>query len=119
MAPEALREKEREQRKLAEEERQRIKESLQTTHANNDRRKEEREKLQLEKDKLRRQVETEIERRKEELRQQKDKEDQLRGQLNRHLKQNPKILTSYTRSTSKPRQCTKGREQNLNDSRKD
>ena len=56
----ALREKEREQMKLAEEEQRRIKEMLRKSHANNDRLKEE-------KDKLRRQAETEIKRMKEEL----------------------------------------------------
>ena len=81
-AQEALREKEREQRKLGEEEERRIEESLRKSHANNDRLKEEREKLQQEKDKLSRQAETEIE-----LRQQKDRDNRLRGQLNRRLKQ--------------------------------
>ena len=40
-----------------------------------------------EKDKLRRQAETEIERLKEELRQQEDRDDRLRGQVKRGLKQ--------------------------------
>ena len=66
-AQKALREKEREQRMFAEEERWRIEESLRKSHANNDRLKEEREKLQQEKDKLCRQAETEIEWMKEEL----------------------------------------------------
>ena len=43
---EALREKEWEQRKLAEEKRREIEESLRNSHANNDRLKDEREKLQ-------------------------------------------------------------------------
>ena len=59
-AQEALREKEREQRKLAEDERRRMEEGLRKSHANNDRLKEEREKLLQDKDKLRRQAETEI-----------------------------------------------------------
>ena len=49
-AQEALREKEREQRKLAEDERRRMEEGLRKSHANNDRLKEERDKLQQEKD---------------------------------------------------------------------
>ena len=40
-----------------------------------------------EKDKLRRQAETEIERLKKKLRQQKDRDDRLRGQVRRRLKQ--------------------------------
>ena len=74
-AQEALREKEREQRKLAKEERRRIEESLLKSHANNDRLKEEREKLQQEKDKLHRQAEIEIERLKR-------NSDRLCGQVN-------------------------------------
>ena len=45
-AQEALREKEREQRKLVEEERRRMEESLWKSQANNDRLKEEKDKLQ-------------------------------------------------------------------------
>ena len=45
-AQEALREKEREQQKLAEDERRRMEEVLRKSHANNDRLKEERDKLQ-------------------------------------------------------------------------
>ena len=44
-AQEALREQEREQRKLVEDERRRIEEGLRKSHANNDRLKEERDKL--------------------------------------------------------------------------
>ena len=72
---------------MAEEERRRIEESLLKSHANNDRLKDEREKLQQEKDKLRLQAETEIERLKEELRQQKDGDNRLRSRVNRRLKQ--------------------------------
>ena len=86
-AQEALREKEKEQRRLAEDDRRRIEEGLRKSHANNDRLKEERDKLQQEKDRLRRHAETEIERLKEELRQQKDRDDRLRAQVNRRLKQ--------------------------------
>ena len=52
-AQEALREKEWEQRKLAEDERRRMEEGLRKVHANNDRLKKERDKLQQEKDKNR------------------------------------------------------------------
>ena len=45
-AQEALREKEREQRKLTEDERRRMEEVLQKIHANNDRLKEEKHQLQ-------------------------------------------------------------------------
>ena len=72
---------------MAGKERRRIEESLRKSHANNDRLKDEREKLQQEKDKLRRQAEVGIERLKEELRQQKDRDDRWRGQVNRRLKQ--------------------------------
>ena len=85
MAQEALREKEREQRRLVEDEKRRIEESLRKNHANNDRLKEERDKLQQEKDRLRWHAETEFERLKEELRPQKD--DRLRAEVNRCLKQ--------------------------------
>ena len=53
---------------MAEEERRRIEESLRKSHANNDRLKEEREKLQQVKAKLCRQAKIKIERLKEELR---------------------------------------------------
>ena len=86
-AQEALREKEREQRKLAEEERRRMEESLRKSQDNNDRLREEKDKMQHEKDRLRRHAETKIECLKEELRQQKDRDDQLRAQVNRRLKQ--------------------------------
>ena len=86
-AQDALREKEREQRKLAENERRRMEEGLRKSHANNDRLKEERDKLHQEKDRLCWHAETEIERLKEELRQQKDWDDRLRAQVNRRLKQ--------------------------------
>ena len=68
-AQEALREKEREQRKLAEEDRRRMEEGLRKGQANNDRLSEEKDKLQKEKDRLRRHAEQEIERLQEELRQ--------------------------------------------------
>ena len=55
--------------------------SLRKSHTKNDWLKPKREKLIQEKDKLRRQAETEIERLKEELRQQKDRDDRLRGQV--------------------------------------
>ena len=51
-AQETLREKEWEHKKLAEEEQWRVEENLRKSHANNDRLKEEREKLLQEKDKL-------------------------------------------------------------------
>ena len=59
-AQEALRGDEREQKKLAEEERWEVEETLRKSQANNDQLKEEREKLLQDKDKLRRQAETEI-----------------------------------------------------------
>ena len=77
-AQEALRGNEREQKKLAEEERWEVEETLRKSQANNDQLKEEREKLLQDKDKLRRQ---------EELCQQKDRDDRLRSQINRCLKQ--------------------------------
>ena len=86
-AQEVLREKEREQRKLAEEDRRRMEEGLRKGQANNDRLGEEKDKLQKEKERLRRHVEQEIERLPEELRQQKDRDDRLRAQVNQRLKQ--------------------------------
>mgnify|MGYP007132931507 CR=1 FL=1 len=66
-AQEALRGREREQKKIAEEEKQRIEETLRKSEANNDRLKEEREKLLQEKEKLWRSAETEMEILREEL----------------------------------------------------
>jgi hypothetical protein len=86
-AQEALRENERKQRKLVEDDRRRMEEGLRRSKATNDRLQEENGKLQKEKDRLRRRVEQEIERLQEELRQQKDRDDRLRAQANRRLKQ--------------------------------
>ena len=63
----ALRDKEREQKKAVKEEKRRVEDALWKNQANNDRMKQEHEKLLQEKDKLRRSVEAEIERLKEEL----------------------------------------------------
>ena len=54
-------------------------EGLWKSHANNDRLKEKRDKLQQEKERLRRHAEPEIERLKEELWQQKDRENRFRA----------------------------------------
>ena len=64
-----------------------MEESLRKSQLNNDRLKEEREKLLQEKDKLRRMMETEIEQLKEEIWQQKERGDQACSQVNRRLKQ--------------------------------
>ena len=93
-AQEALRTRECDLKKVAEEEQRktaenlrRAEENLRKGHQAYDRLKEEKEKVLQEKDKLRRMADTEIERLKEELHQQKDREDRARRQLNQKLKQ--------------------------------
>ena len=63
-----------------------MEENLLKSQANNDRLKEEREKL-LQEDKVRGMAETEIKWLKEEIEQQKDREDRVRSQINQRLKQ--------------------------------
>ena len=103
-AQEALRDNEREQRKLVEDDRRRMEEGLRRSKATNDRLQEENGKLQKEKDRLRRRMEQEIERLREELRQQKDRDDQLRAQANRRLKQKTeefdRLCKDYKQATS-------------------
>ena len=67
VAQEALRAREREQKKATEEEKRKIEENLWKSHQLNDRLKEEKKKSLQEKDKLQRSVEVKIERIKEEL----------------------------------------------------
>ena len=78
-----------------------MEENLRKSQANNDRLKEEREKLLQDKAKLRRMGETEIERLKEELWQQKDREDWTCSHINRHQKQKLTISKSCTKTTSR------------------
>ena len=99
-AQEALRAREREWKKEAEEEQRktadslcRPKESLRKGHQAYDRLKEENEKLLQEKGKLQRSAEVEIERLKEELWQQKDHENRARRLINQRLKQKPTTST--------------------------
>ena len=63
-----------------------MEENLWKSQANNDRLKEEQEKLMQEKDKLHWMAETEIERLKEEIWQQKEREDRACSQINWRLK---------------------------------
>ena len=103
-AQEALREKEREHRKLVEDDRRRMEEGLRRSRATQNRLEDEKEKLQKEKDRLRRRAEEEIERLREELRQQKDRDDRLRAQANRRLKQKTedfdRLCKDYKQATS-------------------
>ena len=103
-AQEALRDNEREQRKLVEDDRRRMEEGLRRSKATNDRLQEENGKLQKEKDRLRRRMEQEIERLREELRQQQDRDDRLRAQANRRLKQKTeefdRLCKDYKQATS-------------------
>ena len=103
-AQEALREKEREQRKLVEDDRRRMEEGLRRSKATNNRLQDEKDKLQKEKDRLRRRAEQEIERLQEEIRQQKDRDDRLRAQANRRLKQKTedfdRLCKDYKQATS-------------------
>ena len=81
-----------------------MEENLRKSQANNDRLKEEREKLLQDKAKLRRMGETEIERLKEELWQQKDREDRTRSEINQRLKQKTDDFEKLYRDTNRWKQ---------------
>ena len=95
-AQEVLRRNEREQKKTVEEQR-RMEENLRKSQANNDRLKEEREKLLKDKDNIRWQAETGIEWLKEELQQQKHREDRMRSQINWRLRQKTDYFNNLCR----------------------
>ena len=86
-AQEALRERERQHKKTVWRKTKNGRKSSEESLANNDRLKEQQEKLLQEKDKLWRITGTEIERLKEKIRQQKEREDRTQSQINWQLKQ--------------------------------